>query len=282
LRIGVARARPPKVLFVGNEYKLMPEKIAFARSLHTALLISQLGSPDAHALYRDALGCGVVGIPNTGFDPSVFAPRRAWDEREVDLGYRAYASPLYLGHDERRELAACVREAAPRHGLTTDISLSPDARFDEHGWAAFLNRCRGQIGSEAGGDRFELTDETRMRVNAYLADHPEATAPEIRERFFTEPSVSGRALSGRVVEAAATKTVQILLEGEYGGFFEPDVHYLCLRKDFANLDDVLDRFRDRAASERIADAAFEVVSAELTYDRLVRRLHAAIEPLARG
>jgi hypothetical protein len=277
----VAGARVPKIFFIGNEYKLMPEKMRFAEETGISLLVSQLLSPEVHALYRARLGCEVVGIPNTGFDPGLFAPRVPTPERVIDIGYRSFASPLYLGHDERRELADRVRVAAARQGLSTDISLSPADRFDEAGWAGFLNRCRGQIGTEAGGDHFELTDETRQRVNEYLDAEPNATFIDVHSRFFAGRSadVSGRALSGRVVEAAATKTVQLLLEGEYGGLFLPDVHYIPVRKDYANVDEALERLRDDAACAEVAENAYELVHRELTYTRLIDRFQAALEPV---
>src|SRR5262249_18069465 len=156
-------------------------------------------------------------------------------ERPIDLGYRAYRSPIYLGHDERREIAERFAEAAATRGLRADISLDSADRFDEPGWAAFLDRCRGQLGSEAGGDFFELTDETRKRVWAWVETHRGASDKEVLARFFPErpQGVSGRALSGRVVEAAGTRTVQLLLEGDYGGYFRPGEHYIEVAKDFS-------------------------------------------------
>jgi len=192
----LASVSTPKVFFIGNEYKLMPEKMRFAESVGVSLLVSQLTSPAAHALYRARLACEVVGIPNTGFDPTLFASRTRFSSRPVDIGYRSFASPLYLGHDERRELAARVAETAERHGLSTDISLATADRFDEAGWAGFLNRCRGQIGTEAGGDLFELTDETRNRVNAYLDSRPAATFAEIHSRIGRRRSRVGPSPAG--------------------------------------------------------------------------------------
>jgi Glycosyl transferases group 1 len=269
----IGHARPPKVFFIGNEYKLMPEKMAFAERTRTTLLVSQLLSAEALDLYRRRLGCAVVGIPNTGFDPSVFRPTSGWEERPIDIGYRAFASPLYLGHDERRELADAGAAAARRRGLVADISLDPAARFDMRGWADFLNRCRGQLGTEAGGDWLELTDATRVAVNDFLASNPDADIHEVRARFFADRQSSsiGRTISGRVVEAAATKTVQILLQGEYGGFFEPDVHYIPVQKDLSDLDGALSRLDDTAECKAIADRAYEVAYAELTYTRLLDR-----------
>lgn len=280
----VRRLRAPKVWFIGNEYKLMPEKLAFARTLAVDCLVSQLSSERALDLYRDALDCRVVGIPNTGLDTSLFLPRTARAERPIDLGYRAYESPWYLGHVERRVLADAFSAAAAERGLRTDISLEPVDRLDEAGWAAYLDRCRGQLGTEAGGDYFELGDETRRAVAAYLDERPGATFDEVWTRFFAgrDDAVSGRALSGRIVEAAGTKTVQLLTEGEYGGLFHPDVHYIPVRRDASNAGEALDKLADDALCARVTDAAYEVAMSELTYPRLVDRLHAVLEPLVQG
>jgi hypothetical protein len=273
--LGRVRAlRLPKALFLGNEYKLLPEKTAFAEELGVTLLVSQILSPDVHELYRRRLGCAVIGIPNTGLDPELFAPRVPWDERPIDVGYRSYAGPAYLGHREREALAEAFLAAGPRHRLRVDVSLDPSSRFDEHGWADFLNRCKGQLGYEAGTDRFELDDATRNAVNAYYEAHPDAGFDEIQERFFRDgrPAVSGRTLSSRVIEAAGTKTVQLLVEGAYGGYFQPDVHYVPLRADVSNADEAIAKLRDRAFALSLAENAHRVAIEELTYERLIARL----------
>lgn len=271
----------PKALFVGNEYKLMPEKLAFAEAIDVSLLVTQLPAPEVRAQYAERLRCAVAYVPSAALDPDAFAPRTPRAERPLDLGYRAHPNPLYLGHDERRLVAERVGGAARRHGLRVDISLDPADRLPEDGWAAFLDACRGQLGSEAGSDYFELTDETRHRVNDFLERHPETGPDEVFERFFRayERPVSGRTLSSRIVEAAGTKTVQLLLEGDYAGLFEPDVHYIPVRKDFSNVDEALDRLLDAAHAAAVADRAYELAVSELTYRRLIDRFVAALEPL---
>lgn len=273
----VARAPAPKAFFVGNEYKLMPEKIAFAEALGVRLLVTQLSSPAAHELYRRRLDCAVVYIPYTGLDEELFFPGPPLDERPIDLGYRAYDAPLYLGHDERRRLAD--RFAGSR--LRVDISLDPDDRLDEHAWPEFLRSCRGQLGSEAGGDYFELTDELRRGVNAFLAEHPHATFADVQTRFLRDypAPVSGRALSGRVIEAAGTKTVLVLVEGDHGGFFRAGEHYIPLRRDLSNADEALEQLGDTARCEELVARAHEVATTELTYDALLTRFHEALTPL---
>lgn len=271
-------ARGPIACFLGNEYKLMPEKMAFCEDLDVCLLVSQSTSSRVHAMYHARLGCDIVSLPNGGLDTDVYKPMRAASERSIDIGFRAEENPLYLGHDDKRVLADTFDVEGPKRGLKVDISLDRKDRFDEVGWADFLNRCRGVVGAEAGGDYFEITDATRLRVNAYVHEHPNVTRAEIVERFFRDykDPVPARMLASRHIEAAGTRTVQILFEGLYGGEFQPHEHYIPLRKDLSNLDEVFETFADPAACARIAENAYRKAVSDLTYERLIDRFHAAL------
>lgn len=273
----VGAASQPKAYFIGNEYKLIPEKMEFCDRLGVSLLVTMNPSPRAQQLYRERLGCSIVCISSAGLDAEVFCPVTKWADRPIELGYRAAESPLYLGHNERQMIADTFREIAPRYGLKADISLESERRLAVPEWAAFLNRCKGQLGTEAGGDYFELTDATRKRVNAYLHEHPEADMHTIHELFFRDykESVPVRTISGRHVEAAATKTVQVLLEGFYSGYLLPDKHYIPLKKDFSNVDEAVEKFRDGEYCRKLTDAAYEVAVSELTYEKLIDKFYDA-------
>lgn len=269
----IARMAQPKAFFIGNEYKLMPEKMAFCDRVPVALLVSQTRSPRVHELYRQRLGCRVEGLPNTGFDSALFRAVTPRADRPIDLGYRADDAPIYIGHTERRDVAAYFCQRAGDLALRVDISLDGQRRLAGAEWAQFLDRCKGQLGTEAGGDFFELTDVTRHAVNAYTAAHPDAGFQEIWDRFFKDykDNVPIRILSGRNVEAAGTRTVQMLVEGEYDGYLQPDEHYIPVKKNFSNADEAVRKFRDDAYCERVTTNAHDLVMAEFRYDRLVDR-----------
>ncbi len=277
----IRRAPQPKAFFIGNEYKLMPEKMAFAEALGIALLVSQSSSPAVHDRYRQRLRCAVIGLPNTGLDSGLFFPRTAYADRRIDLGYRSVPSPYYLGHNERERLAGFFANHRNTGGLIVDVSLEAGDRFDEPGWAEFLNRCRGQLGTEAGGDYFELTDETRLRVNAFLETNQTATFQDVFDRFFAtyESPQPLRIISGRNIEAAGTRTVQILFEGHYDGYLHPGVHYIPLKKDLSNAAEAMLAFRDADYAQRVANNAFELAMTEFRYDVLIGKFHEAFAPL---
>jgi hypothetical protein len=274
----LGRFPQPKAYFIGNEYKGMPEKMRFCRALRLSLLITQCNALDVINLYAHELGCAVASVPNTGIDETIFAPRVPLSERTIDIGYRSYEAPWYLGNREKMEIAEFFRAMAPRYGLKVDISLDPKERFDAAGYAKFLNMCRAQIGAESGGDYFELTDVTRNKVNAFIAANPQASWPEVRRRFFDEygPSTPLRIISGRQVEAAACKTVQILFDGHYNGYLQPDVHYIPLRNNFSNADEVVRKLRDDALCAEMVQAAYHVARSELTYERLINKFATAL------
>jgi hypothetical protein len=277
----LAHHRAPKAYFIGNEYKLMPQKMEFCERIGVSLLVTMMHSERVHELYRQRLGCAVTEIPSAGVDTDVFFPATDLSTRPIDIGMRAFDEPFHLGHQDRRAIGMHFVEHAEAYGLNVDISFSADDRFTAPEYAAFLNRCRGQVGTEAGGEFFELSDDLFRRVLAYTTDHPNTTLDELWPLFFADygNGVRARSITGRHAEAAATKTVQILFEGGYSGLFEPDVHYLCLAKDFSNVDDVLARFRDDDCARTVAENAYAVATEELTYERLLGRFLEALRPL---
>jgi hypothetical protein len=276
----IAWKNQPKAYFIGNEYKLMPEKMAFAEALGLALLVSQTTSGAVHHQYRERLGCAVIGIPNTGLDTSVFFPVRPASDRLIDLGYRSADAAIYLGHRERRDIAEYFQTHAAQLGLTVDISLDDSARLSARDWAAFLNSCKGQLGTEAGGEYFELDDRTRLAVNERLAVQPDLSLDDVRRQWFSEPrQLTMRIISGRNVEAAGTRTAQLLFEGRYDGYLEPDVHYIPVRKDFSNADEAIRKFRDEDYRERVVENAYQLALSEFTYSRLIDRFDDALRSL---
>ena len=86
-------------------------------------------------------------------------------------------------------------------------------------------------------------------------------------------------ISPRHFEAAACRTLQILYEGHYSGIFEAGRHYLSLRRDHSNLDEVLDRALDPHEHARLTETAFDDIVANdaYRYDAFVAELDDAMQ-----
>ena len=142
------------------------------------------------------------------------------------------------------------------------------------------------IGAEGGATILDGDGTFKRRTEHYLAKHPDASFEEVEAACF--PGEDGRlqlfAISPRHLEACATRTCQVLVEGDYSGVLRPGEHYIELRKDLSNLDDVFDQIESDQHRERIAEAAYRdvVASGRYSYERFVGEVEsAAAEGLAR-
>ncbi len=269
----------PIVYFVANEYYRMPAKMDFARDMDVSLLISQCLSEDVLNLYRNHLGCKAIGLPNTGFNEDSFEPGPPIAARPVDIGYRMVPGPPSFGHWEREDIALVVEKAA-KGRFVTDISLRWEDRFGLKAWANFLQNCKTQLSVASGGDIFELTDKTLLKAVDLVNANPEASREEIATVY---PPLADRiplrTISSRMVEAAATKTPQIMYPEDIGIPLEPDIDYIALEKDHSNLKSVMDRVADYRFLETIAQNCFEKIREHVNYERIFCKLDSALDEI---
>jgi Glycosyl transferases group 1 len=265
------RRRGPLVVFFGNEYMAMAEKIGFARDVGAEFIASQLPIESARWLYSECAPPAKVLATPAALNPAVY--KSAIGPRPIDIGFRGvlYAHSFALGDEERSLLLRYFADNASSWDLVSDIKFE---RYPTAEWAAFLNDCKGIVGAESGTYYLERDDSTRRAVIEYVNEHPHVTFGEVFDRFFARYSnpVSGKAISSRHFEPIGTKTCQILLEGDYNGILQADRDYICLRKDYSNIGDVVRRFRDDGYRSELVDRALEHVLVEHTYAHRVNRV----------
>ncbi|TMI97764.1 MAG: glycosyltransferase family 1 protein [Bacillati bacterium ANGP1] len=94
-------------------------------------------------------------------------------------------------------------------------------------------------------------------------------------------------VSPRLFEAAAFHCTLIQHEGEYAGILQPERHYIRVRRDYSNIQDVVERVKDAAYCREIASNAHRDLIASGTYSyrafvaRFDRALAAHTGPPAR-
>lgn len=184
-------------------------------------------------------------------------------ERVIDIGYRSWQPEAWLGRHGMLKgwIADRFSEEGRRLGLRTDISMSPADTLLGDDWYRFLLRCRFTIGAEGGASILDRDGRIRERVTRYRAEHMDASFDEIEQSCF--PGLDGtfdlRAITPRHLEACATRTPQILIEGSYNGILEPETHYLPLRADFTNIVEVLESMARRDQAAEMAERAYRDV-----------------------
>lgn len=257
------------VVFIGNEYDLMAEKMEFLRTAEADFVCSQLPLESARWLYQSC-GAQILPMPHA-LNPKAYRPGPTAG-RAIDLGFRGAFYPYLIGDVERTRLIEEIQVEGPQRGLVCDIRAGTLPKAE---WAAFLSRCKGTVGGESGSYYLDQHGTLIASAKAYLRAHPGASIDEIYERFFEDAGVefvSGKCISSRHFEAIGTKTCQILLDGEYNGILQEGAHYIGVTKDLSNLDKAIERFKDEEYRQEIADRTHEYVLDQHTYAHRVETL----------
>jgi hypothetical protein len=278
---------PAHVALPQDEFLNSDQVNAFLEQIGVRHVFSVAPASEWPLIYGDREGLsqvltGYLDEDTVGRIDGIVAEGRA---RTIDIGYRTVPGKAYLGRHAmlKAEIADVVRERAEARGLRVDISTRAEDTFYGDDWYRFLASCRYTIGIEGGASVLDRDGSVRACVDAHVARSPGASFAELEAACF--PGRDGElklfAISPRHLEACATRTTQILVEGEYGGVLRPGEHYVELRRDLSNLDAVLDLVAgDGAEAGRIAARAHAdvVASGRYTYRRLVEDVERELPP----
>ncbi|MBV8890346.1 MAG: glycosyltransferase [Alphaproteobacteria bacterium] len=264
------RRRAPMAVFIGNEYDLLDDKIAFIRQTEAEFVCSQLPLTAAGYLYAECDKARIVEMPHA-LNPQSYHPLPDV-ARDIDIGFIGDIYWPFVGDRERTDAIEWFERNGAERGLRCDIRKQ---RVGRDAWCRFLNGCNAIVGAESG--TYYLNDRGRLleRARAYnLFENRAATFDEVFDRFYRDQprAVSGKSISSRHFEPIGTKTCQILIAGEYNGILEADRHYIALNKDLSNTDEALRRFHDGAFRTRMVEDTYDYVMSRHTYAHRVERL----------
>lgn len=204
-------------------------------------------------------------------------------EREIMIGYRGRQLAYKYGNlaQEKWCIGQQMREICQARGLPVDIEWTEDKRIYGDDWYGFLASCKATLGSESGANIFDDIGAIGEQLNTALAQDPDLSYEDAYQRFLAphEGKVMMNQISPRIFEAIAFKTALILFEGEYSGIIQPEQHYMALKKDFSNVDEVLDKLQDNAYLEALTERAYQdiIVSGRYTYQRFIQQFDSILD-----
>ena len=256
-----------------------------------SLILTCLRPEDVPRIYCSSL-CPETAFLHTLTGYVSPAMRRLADmkrsDRPIDIGYRGSRQPFSFGRlcYEKWHIGEVFGRVCRERGLRHDISSRTEDRYFGQAWYDFLRRCKATLGVESGASIFDVDGSLEKTCEQYLSEHPDADFETVHRLFLAphENNLRYAQISPRHFEAAACRTLQILYEGEYSGIFAAGRHYLSLRRDLANLEEVLAAFTDPGTRERITNTAFEEIIMDdgFLYRTFVDRLDDAIESCHRA
>lgn len=249
----LSKRRGTLVSFIGNEYDLMAEKIAFLKDVRADVVCSQLPLDAAQYFYEELTQSRVISLPHALNPDDYQAP--IGNVRTTDVGFIGAVYPAWVGDLERTMMILATQEIAPLLQLKHDIRLQNLPRAS---WAAFLGNTRAVIGAESGSYYLHGKGQLLSQAKQWCAANPHAQFEEVEARFFTDRSgvPSGKTISSRHFEPIGTRTCQVLMEGSYAGVLVPNEHYIPVRKDLMDLPEALRRATDEAERVEMVNRAY--------------------------
>jgi len=267
----------PKVLFPQDEryYCLTLQNWINSLGGHVHLYSIFQSSPEKFSKIYPALNKKVTSFPcYTGYvsaEASHSEPK-PWKERKVDILYRAKKLPLWVGRygQIKRKIGDALKYYNNQNSLVIDSSTDISDTYLGKKWRDALNNSKFILGCEAGGSAIDKNGEITQFIKSHhlnTGDLP--TFAEIDNAINYEWDNHNLLTIGpRNFEAIASKTCQILVEGDYGNLLVASKHYIPIKKDLSNLSEVLNNLNS-GAGERIANKAYKdfIEGNEYTYGK---------------
>lgn len=276
----MAESECVKVLFIQDEYegteiaRQWMDRIGFDL-VYTCVPLDEVEKvyPRARFPRTRFLNTLTGYVPEQSYIETLALPLRA---RTLRLAYRGRElPPIYgqLGH-EKYVIGARMKQETQARNIPADIEVAGEKRLYGDDWYRFLGSARATLGTESGSTIFDEDGQLKRAITDYQAQHKNAGFQQVFEALLKpyEGNVRMNQISPKIFEAISLRTALVLFDGDYSGVVKPDVHYIPLRKDFSNLDDVFSKLEDLSYLEHLTERAYHevVASGRYSYQQFVR------------
>lgn len=256
-----------KAIFIQDEYRFVNATISAMKEIGIDVLFTCVPESEIEKVYPADKLPGVTKVNVlTGYVPEALIGRAvpSYSDRIIDVGYRARKVPAWLGAlgQEKYWIGSKFRDDAKDSDLALDISFREEDRLYGDDWIDFVSSCKAMLGVESGASVFDFTGEIQRAVDAHNAKNPNVSFEDLQNLYFAhlEGQIILNQVSPRCFEAAALRTLMVLYEGEYSGRLVAGRHYVSLRKDHSNHQDVVAIIKDEKRAQKIIDAAYKEVA----------------------
>jgi hypothetical protein len=191
-------------------------------------------------------------------------------ERKTVIGYRGRPLPYHYGDLGREKviIAQRMKEICDERGIPTDIEWSHEKRIYGDAWYEFVAGSKATLGTESGSNVFDDYGEIKENIEHALTEDPSLSYEVIHAEYIgdREGQIRMNQVSPRIFEAIALRTALVLFEGDYSGVVQPDIHFIPLKRDFSNVEDVLGKLQDDQYLTDLTDRAYRDVIASKKYN----------------
>lgn len=281
-----------KFLFIQDEYDNTHQAWYWIKRIGFQLVFTVVPEAGIENVYPSSEFEGVRFVSNlTGYVPEeikFYNDILPASRRELMVGYRGRPLPIKYGSlgKEKVEIGKIVKQYCNDYNIVEDVEWSEEKRIYGPDWYIFMTTCRSMLGSESGSNVFDWDGLLDQEINEFRGKYPDVADDVIYNKFVKPKEVDGlmNQISPRVFEAIIARTALVMFEGEYSGIIKAGVHYISVKKDGSNLQEVFKLLRDDKYIEEMTSRAFEDVigSEKYSYKNFVKMLDQEIDITIEG
>lgn len=287
-----SKTRALKMVFLQDEYQEVNTIADIFGRMKIDLVFTCVNPEDHDVFYPQRRIPSLKGVHQvlTGYvDDALRKPGLfTLDNKTIDVGFRGRVSPFFLGElgYQKQNITEMFADPARKAGLKVNISVNESDRLSGDRWLDFLQSCRTQLGTPSGSSVIDFNGRIIKETASYRRAFPRADFKTVRKDVFSRQDgrFSIDTISPRMLEAAATGSAMVQLEGRYGGFMAAGEHYIELKRDYSNIPEVIAQIKDDDLVKRIATSAYEhfIESGNFDFERHIAKFDDLIDRHLQG
>lgn len=273
-----------KCILLQDEYDHVDLEVKEILNLEPDIVFTCVPEESFRYVYGPLLDVGIKLVRVlTGYVPSKLPLRaalRSIRRRKVVVGYRGRKiSPAYGGLGRLKfEIGPTVKEGCAKHNIPCDIAWTEESRIYGKKWYKWLASIKATLITESGANVFDFDGSIKRQCDEAEKNH-KPISPEVLDLIKKRDSEINMAqISPRVFEALSYGCALVGYEGNYSRILEPDIHYLSLKKDHSNLDEVIESIKDDNLLYNLWERAYNdvILSQNYNYQSFINLIHKEI------
>lgn len=272
-----------KVIFKQDEYKNINQLEKFILENDFKIFFSSISKENIKKIYSSKFRKKIV-IHSilTAYIPNYFKKLKLkeYSKRKYDIGYRGRDLPYNLGSLSQDKKNIGLYFKNKKTNLKLNISTDEESRIYGKNWFYFLSECKSVLGCESGFSIVDINGDIEKKVNQMVLKNPALSFQSCYSNFLFkyDKKIIMNVISSRVFEAIASRCLLILFKGDYSGIIKPWKHYLPIKKDFSNVEEVLTILRNKEKVTDIINSAYKdvILNDKLSYNWFIDKYDAEL------
>ena len=184
-----------------------------------------------------------------------------------------------------------MKKICEKYKLISNISCDGKKCIYGSDWFKVLGNSKVTLATESGSTVFDINNNILFEINSLLGETPYRKCPYSKPPIYSFEQISNMVnlkrnevpnmgqISPKMFEAISLGTVLVMYEGEYyPGILKANIHYISLKKDYSNIEEVVSKIQDDVFLQNMADIAYKdiVDSGKYSYKSFIEMFNTEI------